>query len=471
MGTASSGIAIARSLPLRGDGVRRGIPVVAALRGLGYALLVPFIFFICFTFLRPSPYDFFFAIPAMALWFCLGIRLHRGAVVFVALLLLYHLGLLLALLPYFEEPRPVEWSYQSAYLMVTAIFFAMFFADDTRRRLELVFKAYVASSLFAACAGIASYFELFGEGLLFRMDGRAAGVFEDPNVLGSFLIPAALYLVHNLVGGRSRGPVLAVAALAVIAAGIFLSFSRGSWAATGIATVPMVWLMHRKSASARLRRRIVALAFVIAAATAIALVAALGDGDIAERFEDRAQVTKEYDQGVTGRFGNQIRGIPMLIERPNGLGPLRWRLTFGLEPHNPISAASPTAGGLADSPSWRSCSPQASSAFACASPPRLSSVRRRLRGRAYSSSCFRRSRSTSIIGVTSSCCSAWSGASRPPASIGSAGCGAARPYPPEIPTITLPLPAQVLHGAAPIRPLPPQSGHRFSPVPGVPGFA
>ena len=40
----------------------------------------------------------------MALWFCLGIRLHRGVVIFVALLLLYHLGLLLALLPYFEEP-------------------------------------------------------------------------------------------------------------------------------------------------------------------------------------------------------------------------------------------------------------------------------------------------------------------------------------------------------------------------------
>src|SRR3954454_11869508 len=301
MGTASSGIAIARSLPLRGDGVRRGIPVVAALRGLGYALLVPFIFFICFTFLRPSPYDFF-AIPAMALWFCLGVRLHKGAVVFVVLLLLYHLGLLLALLPYFEEPRSVEWSYQSAYLMFTGIFFVMFFADDTRRRVELVLKAYVASSLFAACAGIASYFELFGEGLLFRMDGRAAGVFEDPNVLGSFLIPAALYLLHNLIGGRSRVPILAVAALAVVAAGIFLSFSRGSWAATVIATVTMVWLMHRTTASARLRRRIVALAFVIAAATAIALVTALGDGDIAERFEDRRRDTKEErPRGTRGR--------------------------------------------------------------------------------------------------------------------------------------------------------------------------
>ena len=125
-----------------------------------------------------------------------------------------------------------------------------------------------------------------------------------------------------------------MAALAVVAAGIFVSFSRGSWAATVIATVTMVWLMHRTTASARLRRRIVALAFVIAAATAIALVAALGDGDIAERFQDRAQVTKEYDQGVTGRFGNQLSrhsDADRAAERPRSL---RWRLTFGLEPHN-----------------------------------------------------------------------------------------------------------------------------------------
>src|SRR4051795_11814933 len=112
MGTSSLAIGAAPPAGGAAAGGLRGVPVIRLLHGLGYALLVPFIFFICFTFLRPSPYDFF-AIPAMALWFCLGIRLHRGAVVFVALLLLYHLGLLLALLPYFEEPRPVEWSYQS----------------------------------------------------------------------------------------------------------------------------------------------------------------------------------------------------------------------------------------------------------------------------------------------------------------------------------------------------------------------
>ena len=74
------------------------------------------------------------------------------------------------------------------------------------------FKACVASCLFAACAGIASYFDLFGEGVLFKMDGRAAGVFEDPNVLGSFLVPGALYFMYNLINGRSRRPIARLAA-------------------------------------------------------------------------------------------------------------------------------------------------------------------------------------------------------------------------------------------------------------------
>src|SRR5215207_460616 len=40
-----------------------------------------------------------------------------------------------------------------------------------------------------------------------------------------------------------------------------------------------------------------------------------------------------------------------------------------------------------------------------------------------------------------------------------------------MPSITLPVPPQVLHGALPSRPLPLQSGQTFSPVPGVPGAA
>jgi hypothetical protein len=228
MSVVDSGILLA------GPRRRPGLPAIRLVEAFAYALLAAFIFFICFTFLRPSPYDFF-ALPAMALWFCLGIRLHRSSVTFVALLLAYHLGLLISLLPYFDEPRTVEWTYQSVYLMLTAIFFAMLFSDDTAKRIEFVLKAYLASCLFAAAAGIASYYDLF-DGILFKMDGRAAGVFEDPNVLGSFLIPGALYLLHNLIGGRSRVPLFAAAGLALIAAGIFFSFSRGSWLAMVVAT-------------------------------------------------------------------------------------------------------------------------------------------------------------------------------------------------------------------------------------------
>ena len=49
---------------------------------------------------------------------------------------------------------------------------------------------------------------------------------------------------------------------------------------------------------------------------------------------------------MTGRFGNQIRSIPMLLDRVNGFGPLRFRLIFGLEPHNSYVNAFASYGWL-----------------------------------------------------------------------------------------------------------------------------
>ena len=48
----------------------------------------------------------------------------------------------------------------------------------------------------------------------------------------------------------------------------------------------------------------------------------------------RFNPVQDYDAGPTGRFGNQLRSLPMLLELPNGFGPLRFRLVFQLEPHN-----------------------------------------------------------------------------------------------------------------------------------------
>jgi hypothetical protein len=179
-----------------------------------------------------------------------------------------------------------------------------------------------------------SYFDTLGTGVLFKMDGRAAGVFEDPNVLGSFLILGALYLVHNLLTGNSRSPLTSLALLLVILGGIFLSFSRGSWGATVVGMTIMIVMAFRSSASRAVRRRIVVLATATCIAIGALVAGLLAVEGIAERFEDRATVTKDYDEGETGRFGNQRRGMAMLIDKPAGFGPLRWRVTFGLEPHN-----------------------------------------------------------------------------------------------------------------------------------------
>jgi O-antigen ligase len=50
--------------------------------------------------------------------------------------------------------------------------------------------------------------------------------------------------------------------------------------------------------------------------------------------------------GVQGRFGNQIRSIGMLLEMPNGMGPLRFRFHFPEDPHNTYINAFASYGWL-----------------------------------------------------------------------------------------------------------------------------
>ncbi|MGU3359922.1 O-antigen ligase family protein [Methylobacterium sp. M6A4_1b] len=322
------------------------IPVLHVLRRFATLLLVAFIFFACFAFSDTSPYDVV-AIPTIVLWLCLGLRLYRGMVPLLWLLILYVGSITVALLPYVDQPLPVTWTIQLAYLAITGVFFAMLFSDDTQARMELALKTFVASCLLSSAFGILGYFGFIPTEDLFYKYGRASGTFQDPNVFGSFLTLGALYLMHGLLLGTSRRPIFASAILMVIVAGIFLSFSRGSWAGTLIAVFVMVASVYATTPSARLRRRIVTLTVLAVVATAVAIVGLLSIGDTAEMFSKRAAVTQDYDTGENGRFGNQMRGLGMLVDEPFGMGPLRWRLIFALEPHNTFIGSFANGGWLA----------------------------------------------------------------------------------------------------------------------------
>ena len=321
------------------------VPALRVVHGLAAAMHAAFIFFACFAFSDTSPYDLV-AIPTILLWMALGIRLHRGAVPLVFLLAIYLSAIIVALMPYISEPLPLTWTIQLGYLVITGVFFAMLYADDTARRLDLALKAYTASCVFSAVLGIVGYLQLLGIEDLFYRYGRASGTFQDPNVFGSFLVLAVLYLVRGLLAGTGRRPVLALACLLVVIAGVFLSFSRGSWGATVASTGLMVTALYTTSRSRRLRQRIVVIGLITLGLGVAALVGLLSIDSVAKTFETRAAVTQDYDEGETGRFGNQIRGIAMLLEEPLGMGPLRWRQIFSLEPHNSYIGSFANGGWL-----------------------------------------------------------------------------------------------------------------------------
>ncbi len=295
--------------------------------------------------IEPSPYDFA-SLIAIPIWFLGGFKLHRSFLPLLALIFLYNLGGFIGLIPYIVEPEPTMFMLQSLYLAVTTLVFALFFAEDTLRRAEIVLKFYAASTVFAAICGIVGYFGVGSLGDLFSRYGRASGTFKDPNVLGSYLIMGAVYYTQTLVLGRTRHILKTGIALLTVVAGIFLSFSRGSWGAFVVATALSVALAYLTSAEPRLRRRIVVMTLLAAGIAALVLLVLLALPHTRDFFLQRAALEQDYDEGVTGRFGNQIRSIPMLLDRINGFGPLRFRLIFGLEPHNSYVNAFASYGWL-----------------------------------------------------------------------------------------------------------------------------
>lgn len=296
--------------------------------------------------IEPSPYDFA-SLVAMPLWFFGGFSIHRSFLVFGFLILLFNIMGFLALIPYWDNADSALYQYQSAYLVLTGLFYALYMGNRTSARVETCLAAYTAGSIVAAICGILGYFDIAGlGGEVFAHAGRASGAFKDPNVLGSYLVLPIVWLTQNLMLGRARSVLLTSAALLVVFLGMFLAFSRGSYGATVIAMGLMIASVYRASGDLKMKRRI-----VIASAAALAMIVALTAllltiPETRELFELRTAAVQDYDAGETGRFGNQLRSIPMLLDRFMGFGPLRFRLVFNLEPHNSYIGAFANNGWL-----------------------------------------------------------------------------------------------------------------------------
>ena len=301
------------------------------------ALRVVFAIFVasgCIAFIEPSPYDLM-SIFTILIWLVGGFRLNVALMPIILLWMIYAIAGFVALMPHWGDAEPTLFQFQSLYLVLTGIFFSIFLSEKTEARIELCLKAYAFGCFCSSLLGVLGYVGLFGlTDYTTVFEGRVNGTFKDPNVFGSYMVLGLVYLAHCIMLGRSKRPMLAMIGLGVIMAGVFLSFSRGSWAAAIVALLTMFVAAFATAERASTRRRMLLWAAAALAVGVVAILAILSIDAARELFFQRATVTQDYDEGVTGRFGNQLRSLPMLLELPNGFGPLRFRLLFVLDPHN-----------------------------------------------------------------------------------------------------------------------------------------
>jgi len=285
-----------------------------------------------FVFIEPSPYEVVVGLLTFAA-VAAGVTIDRKLMQPLFLLLIWNVSGLAALVPVIYDRESMIYMVISLYMAMTAIVFACLFAHDSVRRLEIMRRAYIVAAVLAAVIGIVGYFNLVpGAWDNFTLYNRARATFKDPNVFGPYLVLPALFLIQGiLLNGLKFRYVFA--ALTILVA-LLLSFSRAAWAHFVFSAALMVALMFVASSSARFRARLAGLSLVAAIGVGALLAGMLSVGTIGDVFKERASLVQDYDVGDAGRFTQQEASIPVLLERPNGFGPLQFRNHYGQDPHD-----------------------------------------------------------------------------------------------------------------------------------------
>lgn len=285
------------------------------------------------VFIEPAPYEFAIALLGLA---CLMARVPLDARVLplVLFLVVFNLGGIIAMATVLDEKLTIRYVGISLFMAFSGTLFACIFARDDLTPLSIMRRAYIVAAIGVAVTGIVGYFNLVpGAMENFVGLGRAKGTFKDPNVFGPFLILPILMLGYSLLTGKFG--TRTIAALLIILAGLFLSFSRGAWFHFALSSGCLITLMFITAPDARTRARLTLITLLTVAALAAILVFALSFDAIGDMFRERAKLIQSYDAGSTmGRFHLQMLSIGQMLDHPFGLGPYGIQRLFGLQQHN-----------------------------------------------------------------------------------------------------------------------------------------
>jgi O-antigen ligase len=307
-------------------------PQIATFRLLGQAALVFGVFLTGFVIREPAPTDAVIAI-LLGIWFLVGLKISRGTGPMAILLVAIETGCLLSLTQTPELGTGITYFGVSAFLALTAIFYAAIF-EDRFDRMELVFKAWTAAAVITALLGVLGYFHAFPGSEVFTRYDRAMGAFKDPNVFGPYLVAPALYLIHGILTGKTYHLPLRLVSLLIITLGLLLAFSRAAWGLYVFSAVMLVFIMLLKERTSAFRLKILVLALAGFVLMIAAVLIALQFQKVADLFSARTQLVQSYDGGHLGRFERHRLGFLMSMEKPLGIGPMVFSTIFPEDEHN-----------------------------------------------------------------------------------------------------------------------------------------
>jgi O-antigen ligase len=283
------------------------------------------------------------AVLSASMFLLLGIRLDRGNMPFIVLLVVYNLGQALSVQFYLDEPDGASFLVGTCFVGITGIFFAIALNENAVARLEMIKWGTIWGGLVASLIGLAGYVGIVNFATLHG--GRVMGTFNDPNVFGSFAAAASVMLASDILNKpRLRLPKVLLLITMVLA--VFLSFSRGSWGNVALGLMVLFGVTLVTTRDPAMRARILLSGLVGLAILGLALAVVLSNEEISKVFADRFVLQKDYDSGPSGRFGTQLRAIPDLLGRPFGHGPNRFSLFYPENPHNTYLMAFSTYGWL-----------------------------------------------------------------------------------------------------------------------------
>ncbi len=283
--------------------------------------------------IEPAPTDYLFFL-SLLLFATAGLKFSPAISPLVIMLVLFLVGGFTSLMLVYNQSDSVKYIAVSVYMSASSVFFAGYVAKSPERRMDLISNGWIIGAFIASVLGIIGALDIAGTGVYMSLQGRAQGLFKDPNVYSTFIIFPAVLLIQWMVLGKTRHHIPAIIGLLTILIGLFLAFSRGAWLNFLMASALMVLTTFALSQTSAQRSRIMLLVTIGFLAALVVIVGLLSIENVRDLFLDRFTLTKDYDSGETGRFGNQLISIPYLMTSPLGVGPINYRNVFYFDPHN-----------------------------------------------------------------------------------------------------------------------------------------